>query len=685
MKLQFKSNFIWQVLPLLATLVPLLQTVLGINLSAIQGLPIIRFLIFMIVPGLYISLILGKSFHLKYNVILALDITLSLGINTLLVVYLSLFVNRISEEVISLGIFLIALLTFILYQYKRITRPIATINHNQYLKHIIVIFVSFLIGFAFVVQVLPDYYWRGYDPWLNTPIVQQILQKGINPFEIPEKYGETVALSGFYYFLAGGTSYSGITLYYLNRYGGALSAGVVCILIFALISKYEGIKFGLIASVFLCLNPFFVERFSMALRENFAFIFLLIEILLVIIRDEKINTDSKFNYIYVLISSVFLCLTLSAHSLTPIFSYGFVIILMCQQYFIKKISAFKENLVAILLSLALSFTHLTSASSYFIDRASTHWLLPYRDYLVIGLAIITIIATYILKKNPRIRGSILLRLSSQLKNLLLGVLFFGALIAIIFRKRFEFLGVWQPPIELADFSISVIPIAFIGFSIAFLSKSLPNYVENFAFLLLSLLNLTNLNIAFPQFRLLIYASILLPYGAVIGTKVFCNSDLRLRTLKIKENATLLCLLFIVLLVPFAIFDITDPRQAKSYFTDHDIKSAVTFTSLVNNSDIVIPQALTSYLLRHVNLDTDRIFHIVSNFTIDQTVYSITDYNEFTTYIKSHYPNIDRAMVFIINRYLSDTTYYTPSINMLERNAEKQYIGTVLVYIVHLTS
>jgi hypothetical protein len=141
----------------------------------------------------------------------------------------------------------------------------------------------------------------------------------------------------------------------------------------------------------------------------------------------------------------------------------------------------------------------------------------------------------------------------------------------------------------------------------------------------------------------------------------------------------------MLLVPFVIVDIADQRQAKSYFTDRDIQSAVTFTSLVSESDIVIPQALTSYLLRHVNLDTNRIFHVMSNFTIDRTVYSITDYDEFISYIASHYPNIDRAMVFIISRYLSDSTYYTPSINMLEINAEKQQIGTVVAYIVHITS
>jgi hypothetical protein len=360
---------------------------------------------------------------------------------------------------------------------------------------------------------------------------------------------------------------------------------------------------------------------------------------------------------------------------------------MCQQFFAKKITLFKENLAAILLSIALTFTHITSALSYFVDRASTHWLLPYRDYLVIGVATLIIMVAYMLKKNPlRARQiSKSFQWSTRFKHLLLGALLFGAIIAIIFPKRFDFLGVWQPPIELSDFSISVLPLAFIGFSIAFLSKSLPNFIVNFAFLLLSLLNLTNLNIAFPQFRLLIYASLLLPYGVIIGIKVFCITDLKLGILKMKQNATTICLLFIMLLIPFVIVDIADQRQAKSYFTDHDIQSAVTFTSLVSESDIVIPQALTSYLLRHVNLDMNRLFHVVSNFTIDRTVYSITDYDEFISYITSHYPNIDRAMVFIISRYLSDSTYYTPSINMLEINAEKQQIGTVVAYIIHLTS
>ena len=146
MKLQFKFNFLWLALPLLATLLPLLLTVLGINYPEIQGLPIIRFLIFIVAPGLYISLIFGKRFHLKYYEIVALDITLSLAINTLLLVYLSLFVNRISEEVLTLSIFLITLITLTLYLLKRISKPIVTINRIQHLKPIIVIFISFFKG-----------------------------------------------------------------------------------------------------------------------------------------------------------------------------------------------------------------------------------------------------------------------------------------------------------------------------------------------------------------------------------------------------------------------------------------------------------------------------------------------------------------------------------------------------------
>jgi len=656
-------------------------TLLGLSSLTIPGIPITKLLVFILVPSFYITLMVRDSLNLNFNEMIAIDCTLGLGINTLLLIYLSFFLNQFTEEVISISLFLVTLITFLAFLPKLLSVNHTKSNPFKYFWHSLPVIISFLIGFGFIVRVIPDYFWKGFDPWLSTPIALKIIQEGINPFQVPVIYGENLALSAFYYFLAGASSYSGLELNHLNRYGGAMLTGIICVLIYVLIKKNDGTKAGLIASFFLCLNPFFVERFSMALRENFAFIFLLIGLLLTTIRASRKTDTQKFNFIYVFILSIFLSMTLSSHSLTPVFSFGFVILLLIHNLNSKNFITVKEISLSIILSIALTFTHVTSAFTYFMERAFTHWLVPNYAYFIVIIVIAGIISFYVyLKKNGFKIGSSF-RLKIRYFYLILGLLLLGSLIAIIFPKRFDFLGVWQPPIELDDFSISVIPLICIGFSASLSKKSVSKYVLYFSFLLLTLMNLTNLNVAFPQYRLLIYTSILLPYGVVKGIKYFVNTNFNHNTFLKKQVTISIFFFFLILLVPFVVLDVNNQKQASSYFNVQDVESTISFANLLTSGDIIIPQKWTNYLLRHVGIDLTQIFYVTTNFTVDKTIYTIKDYSEFIEFIRKDYPESNRAFVFIITRYLSDPNYYTPSIDMLEENAAKKQIGTITLYIV----
>jgi hypothetical protein len=144
-------------------------------------------------------------------------------------------------------------------------------------------------------------------------------------------------------------------------------------------------------------------------------------------------------------------------------------------------------------------------------------------------------------------------------------------------------------------------------------------------------------------------------------------------------------MFIVILAPFIILDIGEQTRFKSYYVQSDVDSAVVFVNSLDESDIVIPQVWTQYVLRYTGLEKERIFYQRSDFVINTDIYNISDYYEFKAYIQSFYPNASRAFVFIVARRISNPNYLTPSISMLNKNAIKSEFGTVITYEVELAS
>jgi len=543
------------------------------------------------------------------------------------------------------------------------------------------------MGVFFILRVLPESYWKGWDPWLNTPIVLEIVANGITPFEIPLLFGDNVALSGFYYFLAATHVYTGIDLYLLNRYSGAVFAGITCVLVYLIVKKLEGSKAGIAAAFFLVLNPFFLERFVMPIRENFAFMFFLMILYFAIIRDQ-LTQKPQLNWTFLGVNSLFLAITLSSHSLTPVFAYGLLTLQLLMRVMKKKVDNFREVLITFLLSGIIAITFVDYSVSYLWKRVITHSSLSNEMILISLLSIPAILIVFGLYRK-RIHASIRRftfssnKMDSRNLYIFIGILGLGSFIAMIFPTSFEILGQYQPPIELQDFAISTLPLAFVGLGIKYIKRNIPKPLLATAVLVLGMLNLPNLNVAFPQFRLILYCLLLLAYGAGKGFKFFYPNVSILSKEKQTEILLVSCIMFIVILTPFVILDVGKQTQFRSYYSQSDIDSSVIFVDSLNESDIVIPQVWTQYILGYAGLEKARIFYQRSNFVINTDIYNISDYDEFKEYIQSFYPNASRAFVFIIAQRIYDPNYITPPISMLNKNAVKSVLGTIITYEVDL--
>jgi hypothetical protein len=297
-------------------------------------------------------------------------------------------------------------------------------------------------------------------------------------------------------------------------------------------------------------------------------------------------------------------------------------------------------------------------------------------------AIIVVLSLYRKRIFQRITSKRAFSLNKvNLKNLyiLIGLLGIGSLIAMFFPKNFEILGQYQPPIELHDFALTTLPLAAVGLGINYIKRTISKHLLSIAVLALGMLNFPNLNIAFPQFRLILYCLLMLAYGAGIGFKFFYPSFSILSKGKRTEILLFSCIMFIVILTPFVILDIGEQTQFKSYYVQSDVDSAVVFINSLDESDIVIPQVWTQYILRYAGLEKARVFYQRSNFVINTDIYNISDYNEFKAYIQSFYPNASRAFVFIVARRVYNPNYITPSISMLNKNAVKSEYGTIITY------
>ena len=133
-------------------------------------------LVLLIAPGYYIAVVLGKIMKLRLDEILVLDVMISAALAMFVSIYLSFSFLKITRMEIFGGLFAVTVLSGVLLlpQLLKPEKFEGKVVLSSLLKVVLGLLVSFLIGFLFIMRVIPESYWRGWDPWLNTPVARTI-------------------------------------------------------------------------------------------------------------------------------------------------------------------------------------------------------------------------------------------------------------------------------------------------------------------------------------------------------------------------------------------------------------------------------------------------------------------------------------------------------------------------------
>ena len=516
-----------------------------------------------------------------------------------------------------------------------------------------------------------------------------ISNEGLNPIKLINKGINGVELSGFYYYLASLQEYVGVSDYNVTRFGAPLLSGLVSMITYLIINRLENKYVGLLASVFLFVNPFFVRRFSMTLRENFAFTIMLVVILILVINkdDQKTNFDPFFSFITgLLMSTIFI-----SHSLTPVLIYGVIGIEIMNNVFLNNKMQVYNLSFSIIISFLFSFPYLNTTLLIFKWIISNHIEYNLILYVFGFFSVLMMTFYYLNKKQITLIEIIRIIYNRKIFISLYYVLLMGGLYSILISKDFQILGTYNPNIVMANFSKSLLPLSIFGL-ISNVWNPVDRYFGALSVIVLIILNLTNINIAFPLFRMIIYITWISTYlgikGIVEFLKIFdedfntkiikLNLPLFSKNIKIKLSVLIVFILSLTL-TPFIYKDYQSINGHYSYYSVEDVTSTYSFVNVINDEDIIIPQGWSNGVLLYAGIEP---IQLVNGYNLQQ-LYEIDSIELFSDIILENYPNKTRALIVGRERFIDRDGYPFPQIGFMETYGEITRIGSIIYYEIKL--
>lgn len=388
-------------------------------------------ILLLFIPGYLILRFL--NYKLKYHQTFFTSIVLGMIFLTFIATYLSLTPFHISK--VS-GI--ISILFFCLIMSALIRENCLNENKTKLLDEIkkekttlIVLVLILVIPLIARIENIADHkYFLGYDPFTTGPYVNAILTKNLNPIQFATDSVNFLGhfQTGFYYFICILQEISGIDEYLLSRYGGPILLGLGGVLLFLILANIFNCKIagGISALIFID-NPFVVNRFSMLIRENFAFIFLLTFIFFYFYRDQVKPKRS------IIIPSLVLAGVIASHILVSIFLLGTIVfiwfykIIFSMSYKKNIPTHFKKFLSLIFISFLFSFPFgvffiqstfeimLIQLSKVGLMDVTGRWEIWYwsreigsKDFSPIGFILAPLGITYLIQKKEHLGKTIAL-------------------------------------------------------------------------------------------------------------------------------------------------------------------------------------------------------------------------------------------------------------------------------------
>jgi hypothetical protein len=654
-------------------LLPCFLSATGLSVSFPYVSNALCLLVFTFIPGLYPSILLGQKIGLSPEEILVLDAIISMSGATIVCGFLSFALSFMDCLSISAGLLLLTLPSAFFYLSKRaITQK--GLSLLAILRSIVVVFV-FLYGFLVTVSVLPETYWRAWDVWFNTPITRLIVNNGKDPVSLLSL--PLPDISGFWYFLASVRAFSGVDYYVLSRFGGPILSGLCCTIIFLISRRLEDWFPSVLAYVVLPLNYVYLIRFSMTIRENFAYVFLLGVLFLLTVRPR----NNQRSLIYSLVLGFVLAATFASHAFVAFLAYGLVVIEL--SFFGSRASraSVSEIVFAIIFSVVLASPWILTYSttlSYVLSRLSSNTTV---SFIFGQMSVFSLFVTKAFRR--RVKSHILLLA-------LLPIAISLALYVAFVNGAIE------------QLSAPYYVLGLLGF-LTIVKLPMPTGIISFLLLIISVLDFMILAPSLlASWRLVIPLIFLLTLGAARALrssidiirglhlsvnegklKVKVQRSATERSLDFKKGAIALLISVMLIMPNVVVLKETTERLAiwQPNFNEEDVRSANEFVSLLSEDDVVLTQQFTEKLLFYAGLDLSRI---VPKDLRDQA-YRATLIQEFYDAILPEYQGLSRIYVFLIRRYAGIARFASPPVLLLEAIGKRRYLGSIIYYEIQLTA
>jgi len=569
----------------------------------------------------------SHKYSFRFGDIAILTMLTSMAILLIDYVLLVMFTGQVNIFEMALSLCFISLLQNIAIKNK--TKYQISIKNDS--VSIALIATAFVMGFALCLRFIPRIFWRGWDLWSYPPVADAIMEEGLSPHGLINKFSGlvNVSTSGFFYFLAAVTTLAGIRSDFLVRYGSLFFTGISSALIFLIIKRRFGLFYGFFGVVGLLFNPSFINRFSITFRENFSYLFLIGIITLLVYRE-----DAEYDFLIVL----FALTTLLTHPLTAVLSF-FLLSLNLLGINRKKIPSSFFNMMGTLVIgfpfLQIQFQLLTFI---FVETKLFY-------YLTVSILILLILFYYMKDLNY-------VKYWKYYKIPFI----VGGIYSLCNQSSFYQLSKYGD-VGLDSFSTFFIAIALAG---ALLDKKQPKIIELLTFILLLLLNLPLINSPLPLNRVLIYLSILISYYSTsfinklylldFSKYITINLDVRLKKIcgfsdtSIRKSIKLTLFLIILLPLSFSPVILSDYSKIQSIpvrtnYKSVDYEDALQLVSILDEDCIVVTDRMVPLLL-YVGLPPERVL-----FSGD-----IEDVQSFVSDIENDYPNVEEIEFVKISRW-----------------------------------
>ena len=537
------------------------------------------------------------NYKLKFYETFFTSIVLGIILLTLIATYLSFTPFHISKLSGIIAIFIFCLIMSALTNRKCLNENKILFDEIKKEKITLIILILILVIplISRIENIAAHKYFLGYDPFTTKPCVNAILTKKLNPIQFATDsvnfFGQFQ--TGFYYFICILKKISGINEYLLTRYGGPILLGLAGVLLFLILANIFNSKIaGSISALIFIGSPFVVDRFSMLVRENFAFIFFLNFIFFFCLDQIKPQKN--------IVLSLILAGVIASHILVSIFLLGTIVfswsykVISSMSYKKNMFTHFKELSLLIFISFLISFPF----SVFFIQSTLETLLIQFSK---IGLLNVT--------------------------------------------ERWE-IWYWNREIIWSnDFSLIGFILAPIGVLYLIHKKEYSSIITLLGPTIISLLLffLTKKGFPLPVVRLIIYIALGLAILGGIGAKMIT------KRLFLEKNFLMLFLIFLLIIT--TVYTTTNYNKW-SPFEENQMKGAQYLAHLVEEKPgIVFSDYSEVVLLLYANVknvETNRPF-LIQIFYSD----SISDLRKL---ILSKYPNSKIVYFFISKRFVNNAFF-----------------------------